>query len=89
MGPKFQARHELPKEAATRAQCIATDSLAQVQGYAHPFFLTDTPALEQLVELGSIIAKEQPGRTAPEDITLFCSVGLAGTEVLVASQLFK
>jgi ornithine cyclodeaminase len=28
-----------------------------------------------------------PGRRSPEDITVFCSVGLAGSEVAIAQRL--
>ena len=56
----------------------------QVDAYPRPFFLAGTADRERMVELGQIVAGRQPGRTSPDDVTLFCSVGLAGTEVVLA-----
>jgi len=38
-------------------------------------------------ELADIVVQAIPGRTSPDDTTLFCSVGLAGTEVILASAI--
>ncbi len=89
IGPKFKEAHELPIEVARRAETIVTDSLAQVDAYAKPFFLADTPERERMVELSEIVAGHKTGRVSPEGITLFCSVGLAGTEVVVADALLN
>jgi ornithine cyclodeaminase len=45
--------------------------------------------MDRLVELSQIVAGRQPGRTSPEEISLFCSVGLAATEVVVAHEAFQ
>jgi ornithine cyclodeaminase len=45
--------------------------------------------MERLVELSDMVAGNKPGRTSPEDFTLFCSVGLAGTEVVVANEALR
>lgn len=89
LGPKFVDAHELDPAVAGRAAVVATDSLAQVESYDEPFFLTGMPAMDDLVELGNVVAGEHPGRTGPEEVTLFCSVGLAGTEVVLASEAFR
>jgi len=96
IGPKWKLAHELEMDVAERAQVIATDSLAQAEAYRRralfrdlPFFLTGTPEMERLVELSDMVAGNKPGRTSPEDITLFCSVGLAGTEVVVANEALR
>jgi alanine dehydrogenase len=34
-----------------------------------------------------VLAGDAPGRTSAEQVTVFCSVGLAGTEVAVAAAL--
>jgi alanine dehydrogenase len=84
IGPKFEDTHELSPRVAEKSAIVATDSLAQVDAYPRPFFLAGTPARERMVELGEIVAGRRPGRTSPDDVTLFCSVGLAGTEVVLA-----
>ncbi|MFC7225973.1 hypothetical protein N0B31_01045 [Salinirubellus salinus] len=84
LGPKFEGAHEVPLALADRASAVVTDSLAQVDGYADyrdPSFL----APERFVELGDVVSAEL-GRD-PADVTLFCSVGLAGTEVVLADRL--
>jgi ornithine cyclodeaminase/alanine dehydrogenase-like protein (mu-crystallin family) len=92
IGPKFKDRHEFPVEAARKSHTIVTDSLQQVDGYdsyAFPFFLQDTPERKRMIELDELVAGKRTGRTSPDEITLFCSVGLAGTEVVLADAAFK
>ncbi len=86
IGPKFVDAHELPVDAARRAETIVTDSLAQVDAYARPFFLPD-PDRARMGELSEVVAGRLAGRLSDEGVTLFCSVGLAGTEVVVADRL--
>jgi ornithine cyclodeaminase/alanine dehydrogenase-like protein (mu-crystallin family) len=85
VGPKEVGRHECPVDLAARAGLLVTDSPAQLDGYAHPFFLDGTPARGRIVALSAVQAAEV---TRPDAATLFCSVGLAGTEVAVATALF-
>lgn len=89
IGPKFKDAHELPIEAAQRSRVIASDSLAQVDAYPSPYFLLGTPERERMLALEDIVAGAQAGRRSPEDITLFCSVGLAGTEVVLADEVLR
>ena len=42
-----------------------------------------------MLDLADIVAAGVSGRRSPTDITLFCSVGLAGTEVAVADALLR
>jgi ornithine cyclodeaminase/alanine dehydrogenase-like protein (mu-crystallin family) len=87
LGPKVTGRAEFSPDLADRAAVIATDSLAQVHAYQPPFILAGTPHLGRMVSLGSIIMRTHPGRGGPDDITLFCSAGLAGTEVHLLAAL--
>lgn len=86
IGPKTRAGHEIGRDVARLAAVIATDSLAQTRAYADPFFLEGVEA-DRMIELADIVGGMSPARNHPTDITLFCSTGLAGTEVLVAAQL--
>lgn len=86
VGPKTISTHELDSDIADRAALIATDSPEQAGAYSEPFFLHEALASGRIVDLAAI-AKGPPARSA-SDVTLFCSVGLAGTEVLVASAIF-
>lgn len=89
VGPKFAGAHEISLDVAARSAVIATDSPAQVEAYADPFFLIGTPDYARMVALSAIATGAQPGRTSADAITLFCSVGLAGTEVLVAQAALE
>lgn len=88
LGPKTVDAHEIGFDVATVATIIATDSAEQTRAYASPFFLAGSAHQRRMSELSAIIGGMAPGRGADEDITLFCSVGMAGTEVVVASAIF-
>ncbi|WP_432253823.1 ornithine cyclodeaminase family protein [Streptomyces sp. HNM1019] len=85
LGPKTVSRHEVPAALADRADVLLTDSLAQTASYSEPHIL---PA-DRMVDLGAVLAGAAPGRMSPDQITIFCSVGLAGTEVAVAAALLE
>ena len=85
LGQKFEGSHELPLSVAERADSLVTDSLAQVESYRRPFFV----ASDGLVELSSVLDGRAEGRTNDDDVTLYCSVGLAGTEVVLADELLS
>ncbi|WP_183705937.1 ornithine cyclodeaminase family protein [Rhizobium sp. BK049] len=87
VGPKTLHGYELGLDLADAAAVIATDSPEQARAYPSPFFLTGSGSDSRLVDLADIIAGKASGRRSPEEITLFCSVGLAGTEVVVAAAV--
>lgn len=91
VGPKFENAHELSREVVDRAAIVATDSRAQVDGYAdykRPFFLDDAER-EAMVELGELVVGDVTGRRDGEDVTVYCSVGLAGTEVVLGDEVLS
>lgn len=83
LGPKAADAHELPAGAVDRADRVVTDSLAQLTAAERPSVVDPAGVLE----LGPVVAGERAGRRDPDDVTLFCSVGLAGTEVVLAADL--
>ena len=89
IGPKFKGMAEIPYELAQKSRVIATDSLQQVDSYPKPFFLLGTPERERMVALSEIVLGKQSGRLSSNDVTLFCSVGLAGTEVVLAAEALR
>ncbi|HEX5313920.1 MAG TPA: ornithine cyclodeaminase family protein [Gammaproteobacteria bacterium] len=89
IGPKFENAHELDVAVAARSSVIASDSLAQIDAYTQRFFLHGTPQRDRIRDLSEIVAGTREGRTSPADITLFCSVGLAGTEVVLANEVIR
>lgn len=83
IGPKTTAAHELPAALARDAAVLVTDSRAQALSYS-PAYILD-PA--RLVGLGAVLTARAAGRTSDDDITIFGSVGLSGTEVALAGHL--
>jgi len=89
LGPKAHGRAEFNGELAVKATSIATDSLNQVHAYEPPFVLDGTPHIHRMVSLGSLVASASTRHRNPDEITLFCSVGLAGTEVALLEKLVR
>lgn len=86
VGPKERGASELPAAVGAMAARITTDSVAQVAALLGPTFLAAAD-LERMVGLERILSGELPGRSGGDEVTLFCSVGLAGTEVILADVL--
>ncbi|MDD9311473.1 ornithine cyclodeaminase family protein [Cytobacillus firmus] len=89
VGPKSIKGSEVPIEIASQSSVITTDSLEQLNAYSTPHFLVDTPYEDNIVQLSDVVTGKKPGRTSNKDMTLFCSVGLSGTEVVVANEIMK
>lgn len=87
VGPKSQGAHEVGMDVVESASLIATDSPDQARAYDPPFFLTGTPHMDRVIDLAMIIAGRVIRRADAGGNTLFCSTGLAGTEVVVAAAL--
>ncbi|WP_440772510.1 ornithine cyclodeaminase family protein [Natronorubrum sp. DTA28] len=88
IGPKFRDAHELPLEVVERADVVATDSLPQIDAYDRPH-LVSGEHYDRMIELADALEDPTLGRTDPDDVTLFCSVGLAGTEVVLGSRFLE
>lgn len=86
LGPKTAAAHEVPLELLGDADVVATDSLSQVADTG-AFYLKGVDR-EGMVELGDVVAGDVPTRD-DDAITVFCSVGLAGTEVVLADEVLR
>ncbi|MEO6968892.1 MAG: ornithine cyclodeaminase family protein [Rhodanobacteraceae bacterium] len=87
LGPKTLDRHELGWDVAEMADVIATDSREQVCANGVPFFLSGSGNEDRIIDLAEIVSGKTPARKTGTETTLFCSVGLAGTEVMLASRL--
>jgi len=70
---------EMPKAIEAIAEAL--------RNYTHEFLLAGTPEFEHIKDLSDLVDGEF--QRNENDISLFCSTGLAGTEVLVAATLFE
>ena len=86
LGPKQQGRAEFGLDLPAIAAMIVTDSLAQIDAYDPPNVLVGTSQRDRLVSLGAVRAGEV-ARPEADRISLFFSVGLAGTEVYLLNRL--
>lgn len=86
VGPKVRNRSEFGADLPARADLIATDSLAQLRSYDPPALLAGA-AGSTVVALGAMLTGDHPGRAGPDALTLYASVGLAGTEPYLLADL--
>jgi len=89
VGPKFRDSSELPVALYQAADVLVTDAPAQLADYGDRFLVAGTPDAERVVSLGEVISGAATGRTSDDQVTLFCSLGLAGTEVALADRLLE
>lgn len=85
VGPKFKDRHELPAAIGDKATQLFTDALPQLRSDSRPHFLVDHPSYEQIADLPKLIAGQTSWQRSPDDITVYLSVGLSGTEPAIAN----
>lgn len=62
---------------------VTCDAPQQANAYPEPF-VTDASTL---VSLADVLLEHAVGRQREDDITVHCSVGLAGSEVMLANRL--
>ena len=86
LGPKQQGRAEFGLDLPAAASVLVTDSLDQIGSYDPPNVLAGTPHEQRLVSLAAVRAGEAAA-TAPDGISVFFSVGLAGTEAFLLDRL--
>jgi ornithine cyclodeaminase/alanine dehydrogenase-like protein (mu-crystallin family) len=89
VGPKFRDACEIDLEIVERAGLFVTDSLAQAEAAGKRFLLAGTPRAAHLVDLAELVAGRHTGRSSNDELTVFISLGLAGTEVLLADVLLQ
>ncbi|MGC5029628.1 ornithine cyclodeaminase family protein [Micromonospora sp. DT229] len=89
VGFKQRDRTEFGPDLLDAAAVLVTDSPAQAGAYVPPMLAAEAPYASRLRDLGAVLAGTAPGRTAADQISVFCSVGLAGTEVFLLDQLVR
>ena len=92
IGANWAQKRELDDAAVTRADAIVVDSIEQAKMEAGDLILSfanDAARWDAVRELGAIVAGKIPGRTGPNQITLFKSNGIATWDLAVAVRIFK
>lgn len=92
MGSNWGNRREVDDAAVERASVVVVDALDQARIEAGDLLI---PAQEgrfdwsRAVELGAVVAGSAPGRTDPNEISLFKSLGIALEDVAVAGLVYS
>jgi ornithine cyclodeaminase len=82
VGPKMAGSAELPLELLGTAALVTSDSPGQLEALGDPYS-PDRP----ITHLGALIAGEVT--PSPQGLRVFCSAGLAGSEVVLADRLLS
>src|SRR6202021_2955595 len=91
IGANFPQKRELDAETIERCDVIAVDSRDQSKlesGDLIQVFGQDDKRWNRVAEMADIVAGRTPGRTNPEQITLFKSNGIAIEDIVVAGQVY-
>ena len=92
IGANFEHRRELDSAAVAAATFIATDDTEQVRYESTDLAVPVAEgrlSWEQVHSLGDVVAGRLKGRTAPSDITLFKSLGVAIEDVALAARAYE
>ena len=81
VGPKQQGASEFGLDLVETAKVVVTDSLAQLRAYNPPSLVAASRHAERVMSLGAVASTLSAGQQDASGITLYLSVGLAGTEV--------
>lgn len=87
VGPKFKTSHEIPLEVVENCSLLATDALLQAETYGEEFLLPAALRNERLKSLPEIYSTQR--QISKSESSWFCSLGLAGTEIVLANFLFN
>ena len=91
-GVNFAHKRELDAETVDRCDVIAADSVEQAKiesGELIAAFGDDASEWARVIELAEVVSGKIPGRTAPDQMTLFKSNGIAIEDVVVAGKVFE
>jgi alanine dehydrogenase len=91
-GSNMLMKREIDEKVVSRSDLIVVDSIEQSRiesGDLLPAFERRQFRWEQVRELHEIVSGAYPGRTAPEQITLFKSNGIALEDVAVATLVYR
>ncbi|MFQ5694020.1 MAG: ornithine cyclodeaminase family protein [Nitrospinota bacterium] len=91
VGSNWHNRRELDTEAVLACHRVTVDTLEVVQLEAGDLILPVSEGVfswDKVEELGEIVADKRPGRESEDQITLFCSQGLALEDVAVSRRIY-
>ncbi len=84
IGPKIKGASELPSSLLGSCEACFSDSIEQVHKYGERFFAEDISVVH---DFSDILSGKHRGRQWDNEKIVLCSVGMGGTEVVLASKL--
>ena len=91
IGSDTPEKQELETAVLARADLVVADSIPQCRLRGEIFQAMEAGVLNEdsLVEIGTIIAGEAPGRTDDDQITVFDSTGVAVQDIMIARGVYE
>jgi ornithine cyclodeaminase/alanine dehydrogenase-like protein (mu-crystallin family) len=92
IGSNFAEKSEIDTEAVRRSDVIAADSVEQSKiesGDLIQAFAGDESRWAMVREFADIVTGKVPGRTSPEQVTLFKSNGIAIEDIVTAGRVYE
>lgn len=92
VGSNWANRRELDGAAVAASNIIAVDDMDQAHLEAGDLILAAQTGhfdWHRAIPLAAIVAGQQPGRTAPDEITLFKSLGIGLEDIAVAKHVYE
>lgn len=91
MGSNWHNRREVDDETVERSTVVVVDALDQARIEAGDLIMPAAAGRfdwARAVELGAVVSGNTPGRTAPDEITFFKSLGIGLEDVAVAGHVY-
>jgi len=91
IGANHMRKRELDDAAVLKADIVVVDSIEQSRQEAGDLvlgFATDEARWNHVSELSVVVSGKSPGRTRPEQVTLFKSNGIAAWDLAAAMRVF-
>ena len=89
VGNKHKDSSEIGDDVILKSNKIFTDSINQLNSYKNSHKLENFTPKKIIYELSDLIAGHAMGRENDNEITIFASVGLSGTEVMLANYILS
>lgn len=92
MGSNWHNRREVDDETVERSAVVVVDALDQARIEAGDLIIPAAAGRfdwSRAVELGAVVSGSAPGRTAPDEITFFKSLGIGLEDVAVAGHVYQ
>lgn len=91
VGATLPNTSELDVETVGRADLVVVESISQARQEAGDLLLAEAAGafeLDRAVELADLVTGKVPGRTSPDQITIFESIGIGLEDVAVAAEVY-